>query len=247
MNNTTSAPIPERYRGKRFSILGDSVSTLDGWNPPGYAVHYTPVICELASISDFTDTWWGRVIGTLGGEVLVNNSWSGSQVGKFAAHIVPAPSCGCSDQRTSALGREGIDPDVIIVYLGTNDWGRGRRITPAEGEQEDLALFLPAYTAMLRKIRQNYPSAEIWCLTLGKTTFSEDPSFRFPDSYGGRSMSEYCQAIRFAAAEAGCRLIDLYGRGEYYDTVDGFHPNAAGMKTLADMVLRELSDPGSRL
>lgn len=237
-------PTPTRYRGKRFSILGDSISTLHGWNPAGYAVHYTPVICELASIRDFTDTWWGRVIGTLGGEILVNNSWSGSQVGKYAAHPVPAPSCGCSDERTSALGRDGIDPDVIIVYLGTNDWGRGRRITPeSEGEQDDLSLFLPAYTAMLRKIRQNYPSAEIWCFTLCKTIFSEDPSFRCPDSYGGRPMADYCQAIRFAAHQEGCRLIDLYGQNERYDTVDGFHPNAAGMQTIADLVLRELTNP----
>lgn len=40
-------------------------------------------------------------------------------------------------------------PDVILIYLGTNDWGYG------VGERE----FYNAYKQMLRKVRRNYPAA----------------------------------------------------------------------------------------
>lgn len=34
----------------KFSILGDSISTLEGYNPNGYKVFYTKEMCEKANI-----------------------------------------------------------------------------------------------------------------------------------------------------------------------------------------------------
>ena len=39
-----------------------------------------------------------------------------------------------------------------------------------------------------------------------------------------------------------CRVVDLYRSVKQFETVDGFHPNAAGMKTIADAVLGELEE-----
>ena len=72
-----------RYFGKQFSILGDSISTLDGYNPKGYNVFYIGDNCVKSGVREMADTWWDKVIGFFGGELLVNNSWSGSRVTKL--------------------------------------------------------------------------------------------------------------------------------------------------------------------
>ena len=57
---------------------------------------------------------------------------------------------------------------------------------------------------------------------------------------GGWHISEYCDIIRTCALENKCRVIDLYNTAEPYDTIDGFHPNAIGMKIIAEAVLKSL-------
>lgn len=82
--------------------------------------------------------------------------------------------------------------------------------------------------------------AEIWCFTLSVTCCTEKKGFEFPYCYGGRHISEYCDAIKECAEKYNCRVFDLYGKSVIYDTLDGFHPNAKGMKQLADAVIEEL-------
>lgn len=38
-----------------------------------------------------------------------------------------------------------------------------------------------------------------------------------------------------------CKLIDLYSYHTPYDSMDGTHPTAAGMKTLATMMIRSVT------
>lgn len=221
---------------KRYvSVLGDSISTFAGCNPPDYAVFYTCEKQSEAGLLSPKDTWWGRVIDALGGELLVNDSFSGSTVVWHPSYEIE--SYGCSDARTGNLAKDGRGPDVILVYLGTNDWGCGIRVMPERGETS-LGVFANAYSAMLAKLRDKYPDAEIWCLTLMESTFSARPDFVFPYRAGGWHINEYNEAIRTCAQKASCRLIDLY-RHKPYDTIDGFHPNASGMQTIADAVLTE--------
>ena len=63
-----------------FSVLGDSISTLAGYNPEGFAVFYDEAHKAQAGIGSPADTWWGRVIDRFGGTLLKNGSWSGSMV-----------------------------------------------------------------------------------------------------------------------------------------------------------------------
>ena len=226
------------YQNKRFSVLGDSVSTLYGYNPPDCGVFYTGERCFEANVFAKRDTWWGRVIDSLGGELLVNNSWSGSMVCRHPKCEIP--SYGASDERTSSLGENGVTPDVVMVYLGINDWGAGMRIEPSVGEENDLSVFRVAYRVMLEKMKRNYPAAEIWCFTLGVSRCTAESAFRFPYQYAGTHIEEYCRIIRDCAAERNCKTIDLYRATSAgpYDTIDGFHPNAQGMETMADAVVR---------
>ena len=231
--------ITDRYQNKLFSILGDSMSTFGGYSEPGDAIFYDTARKYQAGLLSWEDTWWGQVIARLGGTLLVNNSISGSMVSKH--RLCEVPTYGCSDERTSGLGRNGEDPDVIIILMGTNDWGG--RIKPAleAGDDENnLAIFAVAYRGMIEKLRRNYPNAEIWCLTLPVSTCKKRPDFVFPHRFSDWHIEEYCREIRACARDCGCRLIDLYRSAEPYDTIDCFHPNADGMKTLSEAVLQEL-------
>lgn len=223
------------YRYKKFSVLGDSISTLLGYSEPDYAAFYDTSHKIKSGVLTPSDTWWGIVIERLGGELLVNNSISGSTVTRHPLYEIP--SYACSDERTSSLHKEEATPDVIMIYMGTNDWGSGVRVN--DGERNSTSLFSPAYDTMLSKIKNNYPNAEIWCLTLPISSCESLSRFEFPYFFGGRHIDEYCEAIRSCAEKFGCRMIDLreFSSSEPYDTIDGFHPNAQGMQSIARGVL----------
>ncbi|MBE6813612.1 MAG: TIGR02452 family protein [Ruminococcaceae bacterium] len=231
-----------QYFDKQFSILGDSISTLIGYNPHGYRVFYDDENSKKAGILQMNDTWWGQVIDFFGGNLLVNNAWSGSRVTRFPSRDSLFPS-GCSDERTSALHINTIMPDVIIVYLGTNDWAYGvypDLIDTLLDEDINNIHFSYAYDIMIEKLKNNYPAAEIWCCTFNKTFMSQKPSFTFPEKHGGIHIEKYNEIIRNVAHEKNCRLIDLYSYNVPYDAIDGSHPNADGMHTLATLMIREI-------
>lgn len=173
------------YEGAGFSIMGDSISTLAGWVPEGWRVHYQGEVC-IDGVELPEDTWWGRAIRYFGGHLVGNSSFSGATVETAEGFGFPA---GDSDERVRALaGADGELPDVVIVLMGINDygWGGARnqtmgRSAAASARPEDLAgsrevtatadvdalvRFRRAYAGMLARIRGLAPAADIWCATL---------------------------------------------------------------------------------
>lgn len=232
-----------KYYKKQFSVLGDSVSTLAGFNPKGYNVFYDGESSERANVKEMQDTWWGKVIDFFGGELLVNNSWSGSRVTRLPDNEVLFPS-GCSNERTGSLHINNVKPDVIIVYLGTNDWAFGAKIdgTRLLADELNMQYFSAAYETMLSKIKANYPNAEIWCCTLNTTFMSSNPSFEFPYAPAKMHIEMYNQIIMETAYMHKCKVIDLYNYHTPYDSIDGTHPNSDGMNTLATLMIKEMGD-----
>ena len=230
-----------KYFGKQFSILGDSISTLEGYNPKGYKVFYSGDNCVKAGVVEAKDTWWDKVIGFFGGELLVNNSWSGSRVTKLKDKEQLFPS-GCSDERTAALHINDVKPDVILVYLGTNDWAFGAKTghdTRILGEDRN-ELFDEAYDSMIKKLKSNYPESESWCCTFCETHISKRPDFQFPHQYAGTHIEEYNEIIRKVVGHHNCKLVDLYDYRMTYDSIDGSHPTNTGMNTIATMIIRSI-------
>ena len=62
------------------SILGDSISTFEGWQPPSYACFYTAPNQQRNQLESVKDMWWARVMDALGGNLCANSSYSGSRV-----------------------------------------------------------------------------------------------------------------------------------------------------------------------
>ena len=226
------------YKHKYFSILGDSISTFEGLSEPKNAVYYNRDKKLESGVHTYLGTWFGQVIEHFEGELLVNHSFSGSKVCKDSFYDYPSHAC--SKERTSSLGKDGIAPDVIMVYMGTNDWGAGVQVNPnpnVKTDEEDLTIFSIAYQKMLERLKTNYPNAEIWCMTLPIAACWSRENYAFPYCIEGRHIEEYCEAICKSAKRFGCRLIDLYHWEEPYDTMDGAHPNASGMRTIANAVI----------
>ncbi len=223
-------------QAKKFSLLGDSVSTLFGYSRPMGAEFYSAVRLYETGVYDLADTWWGQVIAVLGGQLLVNNSYAGSTVCRSPYDEVG--SSACSDRRTAAMGEDGEAPDVIFVFVGLNDCGLGVKLAPTcEAEKGDLTVFSEAYGAMLTKLKANYPRAVVWCLTLPQGLADGYA----PTQAARERAAAYSRIIAACAAAHGCHVADICGM-EPYDSRDGLHPTAEGMKQLAAAVLAALRE-----
>lgn len=215
----------------KISIVGDSISTYAGFNPQGYLVYYKDDRAQDNEIESVDDTWWKQVIDGLGGELCVNNSYSGSLVaGEYK-------SSACSAARCSALHAD-VMPDVILIYIGTNDRGFG--VDVGMNSPHDTQKFYGAYRTMLSQLKSNYPCAKIICATLlmGKLKDTVDLEY-------DRFMIEderYNEAIRSAVKDKECLLADIARSGERYETLDYCHPTKCGHKLMAKLWLDALKD-----
>lgn len=210
-----------------ISILGDSISTYEGCQPPNYSVFYNRFRQQRNGLTDVSDTWWFQVIRFLGGELCVNNSYSGSTVS--GGHFPSASS----QERLSCLHLGHRKPDMILVYIGFNDFGTGVRIHPEYLHQSDPYSFEDSYRTMLTAMQQSYPAATIVCGTLLQTTFRGRQHWVFPQEYAGVGFEEYNDVIRALTAEKNCLLADLAATRLRYETLDGTHPTANGHQTIA--------------
>lgn len=234
------------YAGKTLSVLGDSISTFAGYIPSGNKVWYTGGNSGVASVDD---TWWMKLINALGMSLLVNNSWSGSRVTTTRG----AGEAGCNT-RCEALGS---NPDVIIVYMGINDFNNGVALGTYDGTgafPTATTTFREAYAIMLNKILTKYKNAEVWVCTLPSCEWTGENTF--PEVNGnGVPLDEWNEAIRDLAALFGVKVLEHAKCGLTYQNMnvymgdysagEGLHPNAAGHSLIANNDIRQM-DPSVR-
>ncbi len=207
------------YKGKKISILGDSICTFKGVTVDDPNTFYGNVMCRKGGFSGAADTWWMRVIDGLGAVLERDNAYAGSCV----TDGYGLGRGGCTAERIGALG----SPDVILVFMGANDMG----FSVPEAE------FRAAYALMLSRLKERYPAAEIWCGTLinGRKVLDDEPFFMGADP--ATPLEPFSSVIRELAAEAGVKLVDMAASDMLYDTIDGCHPTAGGMEQLAGLWL----------
>ncbi len=207
------------YTGKRISVLGDSISTLKGYTETA-GCFYGGRLCAQAGIRDVHDMWWMRVIDGLGGVLEKPSAFMGSCVSEgFGLGR-------CGIERADELGA----PEVVLVHMGVND---------AFFEVPE-ALFAEEYPRLLARLKELYPRAEIWCSTpmRGRKVLDEVPMFSDKTNL---PLERWAEIIRAAAAEAGAHVVELWAGGEAYDAVDGSHPTAGGMETIARLWLQAMT------
>ncbi len=176
---------------------------------------------------------------TFGLDLCVNNSYSGSRV---SGDRFPAAS---SERRIKELCREECYPDLILIYIGFNDFaygvpigerGTGNRCNP------DMKSFSGAYEQMILRIKRYYPSVNIVAATLMRTFIKEKGSWTFPESYSGIAFDLYNEVIRDVCKKHGIYLADLDRLNYRYETHDGAHPTRGGHKMIANAWIHYLRE-----
>lgn len=249
------------FAGKTVSFLADSITTFEGWIPSGYACWYKGSNMTNSGIDAVNKTWWKQVLNALNMKLCVNAAWSGSTAYGDSTSTTNAFAA-CSTARISDLTVKGgvasdcpvgTTPDIIIVFIGINDFGSHNKqvgnwdmkTLPAEGNQ---TTFDTAYALCIKKLMDAYPNAEIFCCTLLETTMSGnyDDTAGWPtDSNVGMVLNDYNTKIREIANLFGANIIDLHACGiNYFNCsnfcVDNLHPNIEGAKKIANKVITEL-------
>lgn len=266
--------------GKTISIMGDSISTYTGWSDlypitdPDCAYRYGEAYYGPAG-GDFhntellvTDTWWHQAATELGADILMVNS--GNSTGLLHASY---PASAEWEQylqdmlayksRPYYLDRDGKNPDIIALYIGSNDVAKADPQVYGSIDQVDFSTLITgsngsysyaapttvaeAYCILLHKVSVTYPDAEIYCFTA------------VPNAGGYLSTcnSRLASALPFnkmvkgVAAHYGAIVVDLMDAFQLDPDEDGIateaafnafkshynddpHPNASGFDVITD-------------
>ena len=224
-------------QGKKVSILGDSISTFTGTMPADYNIYYP----ESGDIPNAGQTWWGQLLANTGMVLCRNASSANTDVtGNSLALDGSAP--GCSIRRIVDLkGTDGSNPDVIIIYMGINDFARSRTLgsftSPGVQTEGEVMVFTDAYELMLQKIKALYPTASIYCCTLLERCDLNGNTGAPAVNLNGDTVADFNTQIKAIAKAYGASVVDFYNCGINYTnlslfTVDGIHPTWIGAGVL---------------
>jgi len=109
ITGTYTKILNNKYTGKKISILGDSISTFEGYIPNNYKSFYPASYGDVRSIFD---TWWMQVINGLGAQLFINNAYGGSTVCNFDKFSTS------NDNRLQTLSINGKVSDVLLIFMG---------------------------------------------------------------------------------------------------------------------------------
>ena len=267
----SSEKIAKAFYGKKISVIGDSISTYvnisngaaaqtSNSNISKNSLYYFKAHNEALGVNP-DDTWWMRTINALGADLLVNNSDSGGYIrdsksnGNKGAYYENAVNL---HDNTGADA--GTNPDMVFVYLGTNDFGKYYNslgdVSSIDFEklgEKCEADYMPvtvaeAYAILIYKIKTAYPGVEIYCLNVLDSTLWKTKS-----AY----LSDFNARLGEIAERLGATVVDIYNESgikndenfEKYipsndgdDTPNTLHPNAEGFKLISDVLLRVIAN-----
>lgn len=236
-------------KGKKVSILGDSISTYSGWLTPSTNSVYYPTCQEspYADITSVNETWWKIVIDKAQMVLGANNSYSGRTLIKSA-----------TIDNIEALANNGT-PDLILVYLGTNDANQqvnlgtidkampfnynssetygetlGTNLTEEQIESLGTTTFYEAVRTLIIRLQWYYPNARIVFLTLGWGSYERF----FADNPYREALKEMCELYGVDTIDVRKAGISMPRFTDY--TLQRVHPNKAGMKLIGEYVYNKL-------
>lgn len=247
---------PDALAGKTISILGDSISTFRNFsNRQGSRWSNTTIgrgrswgyYSDLKVKLDLSDTWWMQLADDLGLRVLVNNSWSGSAIFGERGKTKGAYLERCVQLHDNTGINDGAEPDIIVIFMGTNDfWIFRKQVGTAEINYDELitqddngqtvyrepSTVLEAAAITYDKIARRYPLAEVYVMEL---PLRADATGEVLEQF--KTFNENLAKV---AEHAGATLIPLFDgpitaetAERYY--IDGrLHPNRLGMDVITE-------------
>lgn len=246
------------FQGKVISVLGDSISAMNGYIPvaDGWNLKHDP---QYNPSSSFTvdDMWWKIVINRLGAKLGICDAWDGTTVRNTATEdsgkTGPNTYIG-SSTRLINLGSNGT-PDMILIFAGTNDTRSGSAssigtfdasveyLPMTEDEVYDnttSGVLAEAYTALIRKLQYLYPTTKLVALApMYGRPFALYPQARMMSLKVIRDVCDYFGVLLLDPVKAGLNINNTYsGNNTYFK--DGIHPNKDGMKLIGDYVYKQI-------
>ena len=251
-----------KLRGKKLSLLGDSISSMAGYIPEGNDAYYSGSNHGVGGVDQM---YWKILCDTLGMTPLVIDAWSGSSICyNFATDDTHADTNKipmCSDLRTGRLGTDSENPDIIIIAGGTNDWTYSESITTPIGDWDGktsvdrskvlsgTSTFMESYASMIQQLQTNYPKAIIVCASCFFTCRGTSLGCTHVNDTG-HPTSDYNDAIEKVCKIMGVPYINIYDVGfnfnNYYPTYAedsqtiATHPNATGHRVIAKRFIDRL-------
>lgn len=204
-------------KGKKLSILGDSISTYKDVSNDinaNESLYPNPYFYRLPF--PLEKTYWMLLIEKLGLSLCVNNSWSGGNLsGK--------------DNSSSGLNRANFlshndktVPDIIIIFMGTNDLGR--KVAPQIFEED--------YKSTLKTVKNKYPNAKVCCVNIPDRDIVMKPQAEIFNKIISDAVGEAGENFFLADLFRSKLNNDFY----YMNTVDGLHPDEDGMRIIAEIL-----------
>ena len=214
---------PEPDPIKRFSILGDSFSALEGYVDPetnDVYVHYPDI-----GVTGPEQMWWAKVSDSTGWIIDRNNSFSGALVSNFkdfngGSYYAPHSFI----RRMDNLG----NPDIIFVFGATNDIYQRAPLgnyVYADWTEEQLCSFRPAMCYLIDGLKRQYPRAAIYVLVDMELCINDT-------SIDEETREAFIESMHHVANHYHVNSIDIYGIHKAW-----WHPNVQGQKDIATQVI----------
>jgi len=206
---------------KTFSILGDSISTFNGYIPKNFEPFFPLEGYEVTSVEM---TWWKLLEKKTKLKLSVNGSFSGSRISKTGIEQ-PHWSAFISEERQSIL-----NGDIIIIFGGTNDFGQ-------DEEQASFDTFTKSYNLLVSQMIKRFPTSKLYfCTPLQRTDFEINQK-----NSKGWTQIDMAQTIRNCVKDKNKRvkLIDLFAYNIKKDDgtlQDNLHPTCKGMNLLYSII-----------
>ena len=209
---------------KQTLIFGDSYSTFENYIPQGYAAYYTEIPITDTDVTKVTETWWHMLLSEAGGNLLLNNSWSGSTIGYTGYENADCSGTSSFIFRFRQLKESGFfkgnKVDTVLIFGGTNDsWCNAPvgSLQYSDWKKEDLYCVLPAVSCFFHELKEELPDANLICLI------------------NTELKPEIEEGLKAAGSHYGIHSISL----QNIDKISG-HPTIEGMKNFKDQVLAYL-------
>ena len=285
------------WNGLKLSVLGDSISTFPGKIPQGNDSYYTT--SGSKSIASVNSMWWNQVCDILGAEPLVIEAWSGtccadpdynaqgqirsgredrpsavatSYVSNGQTVTLAQPRCQSLHKTDTSSGTSvTVNPDIIVVALGCNDYYYNVPLGTWDGHgvlsPSDTKTWRGAYANMILKIQSRYPDALIFCFSpwfcvrgYSGTSPENVPAQDMVVNVNGlnKTYQDYEDAMREICEVLQCVYIDTnnfgFTRSNYQNFVVDYnegrgetvhpmtHPNAVGQEILGQSIASAVRD-----
>ena len=254
-------------RTTKVSILGDSISTFSGWSDSSKGGAYYPrTDCDVTSVDQ---TWWHRLIynymstGTFeknisaGNTTIVQNTTGDSGAYWYGWDF---------GTRVQQLGLG--DPDVIMVFGGTNDYGHtlyndtteelidgvemGATSFPSSSDARlaELVATAKAATTVAEADALDGTTYAGACIRLIQMLHVRHPEAKIVfiiGDYVYSGMGEAARKIVDSFSDDYVRKVDILGKYGYkansaIKKFDYAHPTAAGMDVIASYVYEQVGE-----